>query len=253
MYLLVIFIYFLKCILLKCSFLKFLTRLGLLLCGLFSCSQWGLLYSCGTQAASCGSFSCYRAQDLRRVGFSSCGSQTLEHRLSSCGTRSQLLLTNQGLNLCLPYCQADCSPLSYQGSPVEVQLIYSVLISAIQQSDSLRHTHTHTHTHTYIYIILFHIFSIIVYHRILIQFSVLYRRTVLFIHSMYCNSLYLLIAYSPRIPPCCPWQPQVCSLFCKSVSVLQTVHLCPTLDSTYLLVIFKLQFLSYNYDYFCFF
>ena len=121
----------------------------------------------------CGSFSCYRAQDLRRVGFSSCGSQTLEHRLSSCGTRSQLLLTNQGLNLCLPYCQADCSPLSYQGSPVEVQLIYSVLISAIQQSDSLRHTHTHTHTHTYIYIILFHIFSIIVYHRILIQFSVL--------------------------------------------------------------------------------
>lgn len=114
---------------------------SLLLCGLFSCGQWGLLYSCGIQASSCGSFSCYRAQDLRRMGFSSCGSQTLEHRLSSCGTWSQLLLTNQGLNLCLPHWQAGSSPLSYQGSPVEVQLIYNVLISAIQQSDSLRHTH----------------------------------------------------------------------------------------------------------------
>ena len=64
MYLLVIFIYFLKCILLKCSFLKFLTGLGLLLCGLFSCSQWGLLYSCGTLASSCGSFSHCAAQAL---------------------------------------------------------------------------------------------------------------------------------------------------------------------------------------------
>ena len=39
-----------------------------------------------------------------------------------------------------------------------------VLISTIQQSDSIiyRHTHTHTHTHS-----LFHIFSIMVYHRVL--------------------------------------------------------------------------------------
>ena len=50
---------------------------------------------------------------------------------------------------------------------VEAWLIYKVvLISAIQQNDSDIYIHTHTHTHIYIYII-FHIFPIMVYHRIL--------------------------------------------------------------------------------------
>ena len=31
-------------------------------------------------------FPCCRAQALRRMGFSHCGSWALEHRLSSCGT-----------------------------------------------------------------------------------------------------------------------------------------------------------------------
>ena len=34
-----------------------------------------------------------RSTDSRRVGFSSCGSRALEHRLSSCGTQALLLLS----------------------------------------------------------------------------------------------------------------------------------------------------------------
>ena len=43
-----------------------------------SCSEWGLLCSCSTWTSHCSSFSCCRAW-------------TLEHLLSSCGTRAQLL------------------------------------------------------------------------------------------------------------------------------------------------------------------
>ena len=41
---------------------------------------------------------------------------------------------------------------------IEVELIYNiVLISAVQQINSVIHTHTHTHTHTHIlFQILFH-------------------------------------------------------------------------------------------------
>ena len=70
-----------------------------------------------------------------------------------------------------------------------------VLISAIQKSDSVTHI----------------FFSIMVYHSILKQFPVLFRRT-LFIHSVKTyifihNGLYLLIPILPS-----PWQLQDCSL-----------------------------------------
>ena len=58
-----------------------------------NCNEQSLLFSCGAQA----SFSCCSAQGLRCAdfvpeapGLSSCGSQALEHRLSSCGTRAEL-------------------------------------------------------------------------------------------------------------------------------------------------------------------
>ena len=39
----------------------------------------------------CGAFSCFRAWALRCMGFSSCGSPALEHRLNCCGTWAWLL------------------------------------------------------------------------------------------------------------------------------------------------------------------
>jgi len=56
-----------------------------------SCSNWGLLSSCGAQASHCGDFSCCRAQALGHVGSSICGSQALKHRLNSHGAQAQLL------------------------------------------------------------------------------------------------------------------------------------------------------------------
>ena len=43
----------------------------------------GLLSSCGVQASHGGGFSCIGARALGPVGFSSSGSQALEHKLSS--------------------------------------------------------------------------------------------------------------------------------------------------------------------------
>ena len=57
--------------------------------------QWGLfssggkrelLSSCGAWASHCGGFSSYKAQGLGHMGFSTCGSRALQHRLNSCGT-----------------------------------------------------------------------------------------------------------------------------------------------------------------------
>ena len=42
-----------------------------------SCSDWGLLSSCGARPSRCSGFSCYGAQSLEPAGFSS-----LVHRLS---------------------------------------------------------------------------------------------------------------------------------------------------------------------------
>ena len=40
-----------------------------------SCSEWGLLSSCGVRASHCGGLSCCRAQALEHAGFSSWGVQ----------------------------------------------------------------------------------------------------------------------------------------------------------------------------------
>ena len=72
---------------------------------------------------------------------------------------------------------------------IDIQLIDSVvLISAVQQSDSV----THIHTFSFIF------FSILVYRRTLLWFPVMYRRTLLFAHPVY-NSLHLLMLTSPSI------------------------------------------------------
>ena len=56
-----------------------------LLHGLFSsCREWGLLSSC-VRASRCGGFSCCRAPVVGQKGFSSCGAQALEHRLTNYG------------------------------------------------------------------------------------------------------------------------------------------------------------------------
>ena len=58
---------------------------SLLLCELFSnCHEWRLLSSCGVWASNRSIFPC-EAQALGNVGFSSCSTWTLEHRLNSCG------------------------------------------------------------------------------------------------------------------------------------------------------------------------
>ena len=77
----------------KNNFLSlFLTVLGLCCCLDFSCGKQGLLSSCRVQASRCCGFSC-GAQALgtwpsvaEAHGLSSCGSQALEHRFSSCDT-----------------------------------------------------------------------------------------------------------------------------------------------------------------------
>ena len=51
-----------------------------------SCSEQGLLSSCGAWASHCGGFSCCRAWALGYTGCSSCGSRALEHGLNSWGT-----------------------------------------------------------------------------------------------------------------------------------------------------------------------
>ena len=53
-----------------------------------SCGEQGLLPNCDVRASHCGGCCCCRARALGCVGFSSCGSQALEHRLGHCGTRA---------------------------------------------------------------------------------------------------------------------------------------------------------------------
>ena len=96
----------------------------------FSCGERGLLSSCGVQASHCGGFSC-GAWSLGYAGFSSWDAWALEHRLSSWGTRAQLLCTygifpNQGLNPCLLHYQVDSLPLRHQGSPCVVLFYHSL-------------------------------------------------------------------------------------------------------------------------------
>ena len=64
----------------------------------FSCGGQGLLSSSSAWASHCSGFSCCRAQALGCVTCSSCGSQTLEHRLSS----SDTALPGPGIKLVSP-------------------------------------------------------------------------------------------------------------------------------------------------------
>ena len=94
-----------------------------LLCGFFpSCSEQGLLSSCGVWASHGCDFSCCGAQALGRWAsvvvacrLSSTGSVVVAHGLSCPEARGIFL--DQGLNLCLLYWQADSLPPSHQGSP----------------------------------------------------------------------------------------------------------------------------------------
>ena len=84
---------------------------------------------------------------------------------------------------------------------------------------------------SYTYILFFFIFpSIMVYHRILNKFPVLYGRT-LFIHSMYITA-----SADPRLPvlsPPPPRQPQVCSLRLWVCFHFAAMFICRSLDSMY--------------------
>ena len=64
--------------------------LGLCYCAraFSSCGELGLLFF--AWASPYGGPSCCRAQAVGRVGFGSCSSWALEHRLRSCGEQSQL-------------------------------------------------------------------------------------------------------------------------------------------------------------------
>ena len=79
------------------SFILFLAALGLHCCAraFSSCGEWELLFVAGARASHCGGFSCCGARAVGMQtsvvvarGLSSCGSQSLEHRLSSCGARA---------------------------------------------------------------------------------------------------------------------------------------------------------------------
>ena len=88
-------------------FFKFLIYFYFWLCCVFwmcfctwafsSCGEQKLLSSCSTRASQCGGYPCCGARALGSVGFSSCSSQSVEHRLNSCGAWAQLLCSRWGL------------------------------------------------------------------------------------------------------------------------------------------------------------
>ena len=92
---------------------------------LFSCSEWGLLSSCGVRASHCGRFSCCRALPLEHCLWSTTsGALALEHWLWSTGSvlvhglscsLACTIFLDQVWNLCLLPWQADSLPLSHQG------------------------------------------------------------------------------------------------------------------------------------------
>ena len=82
----------------------------------------------------------------------------------------------------------------------QVQLICSVvLIPAVEQHDSVLYTYLYIYVYIYINTFLFIFFSIMVYHRMFIQFPMLYSKILLFTHSVY-NRLHLLTPNSQSIP-----------------------------------------------------
>ena len=90
------------------------------------------------------------------------------------------------------------SPNSFFLKKIEVQLIYNVvLVSGVQQSDSVIHIYVYVYIYIYIYIYIYVLFQIIFPYRLLqeIEFSGLYSRSLLIIYFVY-NSVYLLIPNS---------------------------------------------------------
>ena len=72
----------------------------------------GITLCCSAQASHCDGFYCCLAEVLGHKGFSNCGLQGLEHRLSSCGPWASLPcgmwdLFEPGINLCLLLWQAN--------------------------------------------------------------------------------------------------------------------------------------------------
>ena len=84
---------------------------SLLVWAFSSCSEWGLLSSCGAQSSHCGGFSCYRAQALGHTGFSSCDVWVwLPHACE--------IFLDSGSNLCSLHWQVDFSPLDLPGKSI---------------------------------------------------------------------------------------------------------------------------------------
>ena len=97
-------LYLESCNLVIYYFLKFIIIIFCCIGSLFLCvgflqlQRVGATFRCGAQASHCGGFSCCGARALGTWtsvvvarGLSSCSSQALECRLSSCGARAQLL------------------------------------------------------------------------------------------------------------------------------------------------------------------
>ena len=91
-----------------------------------------------------------------------------------------------------------------------------MLITAVQQSDSIIYIHTHTHILTYIHILFYILFLLQFIIGYLIQFPLLYNRTLLFIQSKY-NGLHLLTSASQLIHHPTPFRLATISLFSISV------------------------------------
>ena len=76
-----------------------------------------------------------------------------------------------------------------------------LVVSGVQQSDSVMHTHIHTYTYIRIYIFFSRFFFIIVYCKILSNIehsnTVLYSRTLLFIYFTYI--IYLCVSVNPTL------------------------------------------------------
>ena len=121
-----------------------------------------------------------------------------------CHSLSPGNLSNQGIEPGSPALQADSLPSEPPGNKFFKKFLltcswFTILISAVQQSDS---------------VILFQI----LFHYGLLQdieySSLCHSRALLFIHSI-CNSLHLPVpnsqSFPPPLPPM-PWQTQVCSL-----------------------------------------
>ena len=103
---------------------------SLLHAGLLQLRRAGATLRCGAQASHCGGLSCCRAwvpgaqaSVVVAHGLSSCGSWSLERRLSSCGSRAQLLrgtwdLPGPGLEPVSPVLAGRFLTIASPGKPV---------------------------------------------------------------------------------------------------------------------------------------